>query len=111
MLRSGSNIFELQALEARRFLTTATVDSTNTLQILGTTSADDITINRNSSNKLTVSGVTTVFSIGSAAGQVNKINIQASGGDDTILLTNNVRFPSNNAGIPATIAGNAGNDT
>jgi uncharacterized delta-60 repeat protein len=26
-------------------------------------------------------------------------------------LTNNVRFPSNNAGIPTTIAGNAGNDT
>jgi uncharacterized delta-60 repeat protein len=111
MLRARTNIFELQPLEARRFPTTATVDSTNTLQILGTTSADDITLNRNSSNRLTVSGVTSTFAIGSAAGEVNKINIQASGGDDTILLTNNVRFPSNNAGIPATVAGNAGNDT
>jgi len=109
-MRSRSNIFELQSLEMRRFLTTATVDSTNTLQILGTASAEDITVNKGSTGKLSVSGVTATFSIGSAAGQVSKIFIQAAGGNDTILLTNNIRF-TDNTGIPATIAGNAGNDT
>ncbi|MEO6437099.1 MAG: hypothetical protein ABIP55_15255, partial [Tepidisphaeraceae bacterium] len=110
-LRFDKNIFDLEPLEVRRFLTTASVDAANTLQILGTGSSETITVNRNTSNRLTVTGVGTTFVIGNSAGQVNKIVIQAGGGNDTVLLTNNVRFPSGNAGIPATIAGNAGNDT
>src|SRR5687768_15262580 len=110
-LRFDQNIFELESLEVRRFLTTASVAADNTLSILGTAANDVITVNRNTAGRLTVSGVATQFNIGSGAGQVNKILIQASGGSDTILLTNNVRFPSNNAGIPSTLAGNAGNDT
>src|SRR3712207_2658168 len=99
--RLKGNIFDLQPLEIRRLLTTASVDASNTLQIVGTSSGESITVTRNSSNRLTVTGVATTFAIGSSAGQVNKIFIQAGGGNDTILLTNNVRFPSNNAGIPA----------
>src|SRR5688500_18468311 len=106
-----SNIFELQPLEVRRLLTPASVDASNTLQIIGSGSADSITVNRTSGGRLTVTGVGATFAIGNSAGQVNKIFLQAGGGSDTVLLTNNVRFPSNNAGIPATIAGNAGNDT
>src|SRR5688572_3122877 len=109
--RLRENIFELQALEIRRLLTSASVDASNTLQILGTTSSENITVNRNSSNRLTVSGVGSTFAIGSSAGQVNKIVIQASGGSDTIVITNNVRFPSNNAGIPVSMGGGSGNDT
>ena len=111
LFRLDQNLFELEPLEVRRFLTTASVDGTNTLQILGTSSSETITVNRNSSNRITVTGVASTFAIGSSAGQVNKIFIQAGGGNDTVLLTNNVRFPSNNQGIPATIAGNNGNDT
>jgi uncharacterized delta-60 repeat protein len=107
---SDSNLFELEMLEVRRFLTTASVDGTNTLQVIGTSGADDITVNKNSSGKLSVTGVTATFTIGSAAGQVNKIVIQAGGGNDTVLVTSNVKN-SSGVGIPVTLAGNAGNDT
>ena len=111
--RTGSRIFRLrllERLERRRLLTTAVVDSTNTLQVLGTTSADSITVNKNSSGKLTVTGVTATFSIGSSSGQVNKIFIQASDGNDTVVITSNVKFDTG-GGIPVSIAGNGGNDT
>src|SRR5262245_46697144 len=110
-LRLDSNIFELEPLEIRRLLTTASVDGTNTLQIVGTGGSETITVNRGSNNRITVTGVGTSFAIGSGAGQVNKINVQAGGGNDNVLITNNVRFPANNAGIPTTVAGNTGNDT
>src|SRR5439155_11137968 len=110
MARFKSEIVQLQPLEIRRLLTTAVVDATNTLQILGTSSADSITVNRNSSGKLTVTGVTATFAIGSSSGQVNKIFIQADLGNDTVLITSNVKL-SSGAGIPSTLAGNGGNDS
>ena len=111
-LRFDRNIFELQPLEIRRLLTTAAMGADgHTLEVLGTGGADSITINRNASNRITVTGVVTTFAIGGSVGQVNRILVQGSGGNDTILVTNNVRFPANNAGIPTILAGNAGNDT
>ncbi len=104
-----ANIFELQPLEIRRLLTTASVDASHILQILGTTAADTITVNKNSAGKLTVTGVTATFTIGSGSGQANAINIQASDGNDIVLITSNVKNGS--AGIPVTIAGNNGNDS
>src|SRR5687768_13267956 len=92
------NIFELQPLEVRRFLTTAIPDpATNTLNIGGTSGAESITVNRNTSGRLTVTGVVETFPIGNSAGQINKIVIGAAGGSDTIIISNNVRFPSTNA--------------
>ncbi|MEA2734857.1 MAG: hypothetical protein QOE14_1308, partial [Humisphaera sp.] len=105
------NIFDLQPLEVRRFFTTAVVGLNNTLEILGTASAETITVNRNTAGRITVSGVATQFTVGSGAGQINKILIQAAAGNDTVLLTNNVRVPATGVGIPATIAGNAGHDS
>ena len=90
-------------------LTTASVDSSHILQILGTTGNDTITVNKNSSGKLTVTGVTATFTIGSASGQANAINIQASDGNDVVLITSNVK--NGTTGIPVTIAGNNGNDS
>src|SRR6185369_5428894 len=58
----------------------------------------------------TVTGVTATFSIGSSSGQVNKIFIQAGLGNDTVVITSNVKL-STGAGIPCSIAGNEGNDT
>jgi Ca2+-binding RTX toxin-like protein len=104
------NIFELQPLEIRRLLTTAAIESGNLLHVVGTSSNDTITINKNSSGRITVSGVTATFAIGSSSGQINKILIEASGGNDNVLVTSNVKT-STGAGIPVTIAGNAGNDT
>ena len=57
-----ANIFELQPLEIRRLLTTATVDASHVLQVIGTGSADSITINKNSSGKITVTDVATAMS-------------------------------------------------
>ena len=99
----------MQPLEIRRLLTTASVDSSHILQILGTTGNDTITVNKNSSGKLTVTGVTATFTIGSASGQANAINIQASDGNDVVLITSNVK--NGTTGIPVTIAGNNGNDS
>src|SRR5437762_13358153 len=94
MARAKSQIVHLQPLEVRRLLTTAVVDATNTLQVLGSTSADSITVNRNSNGRLTVTGVTATFAIGSSSGQANKINIAGDLGNDTILISSNVKFDS-----------------
>jgi hypothetical protein len=110
-MQSRLNIFELQPLEVRRFLAVNVTTSGNTLIIVGDNSSEFITVNRNASNKLTVTGWGPTFTIGSADGQINQISLAGQGGSDTILLTNNVRFPSNNAGIPGTISGGNGNDT
>src|SRR5512146_821570 len=93
-----ANIFELQPLEIRRLLTTASVDSNHVLQVLGTSSSESITVNKNSSGRLTVTGVTDTFAIGSSSGQANAINIQAGGGNDTVLVTSNVKNGA--VGIP-----------
>ena len=100
----------LHLLEVRRLLTTAVVDATNTLQIRGTTSAETITVNRTSTGRLTVTGVSETFAIGSSSGQANKINIAADLGNDTVLISSNVKFDSG-VPIPCTLAGGGGNDT
>lgn len=108
---------QMQPLEVRRMLTLAThaVDASNTLQLIGSAGGESITVNKSGSNIVVtdVTGGTTttfVFPVGSSAGQANKINIQAGGGSDAVLVTSNVKL-SNGAGIPVTLAGNAGNDT
>ena len=103
------NIFELQPLEIRRLLTTAFLDGDHRLHILGTNSSESITVNKLSNGRVSVSGVGTTFLPGNSAGQFNNILIEASGGNDTILITSNVRF-SNGAGIPAVIGGGNGHD-
>jgi uncharacterized delta-60 repeat protein len=113
--RARRNIFELQDLEVRRFLTLTThsVDGSNTLQLIGTSSSESVTVNKPSTSLVVTdvtNGVTTTFtfSVGNSAGQVNKINIQMSGGNDTVLITSSVK--NGTAGIPVTVAGNDGND-
>ena len=56
-LRFDQNIFELQPLEVRRFLTTAVVDADNTLQSSAPAGNETITVNRNAANRITVTGV------------------------------------------------------
>src|SRR5438105_3631650 len=99
------SIFELQPMEVRRLLTTASVDASHILQIVGTGSSETIIVNTLSSGQVAVTGVTTRFNPGSGAGQFNQINISAGGGNDTVQITNNVVYNT------ATIAGGTGNDT
>src|SRR5258705_12295606 len=89
------NIFELQPLEIRRLLTTAVPDASHVLQVIGIGGADSITINKNGSGKITVTDVVTTFTIGSGAGQINAILVQAGSGNDTVLVTSNVKDASN----------------
>ncbi|MGB7160843.1 MAG: hypothetical protein WBD40_22460 [Tepidisphaeraceae bacterium] len=102
-LRVG--IFELQELEVRRFLTTASIGSSNTLNILGTGSGETIFVNRLSNGRVSVTGVGSTFVPGSGGGQFNKINISGVGGSDSITISGNVPYNS------ATITGGSGNDT
>src|SRR6478672_12914823 len=83
--RNRRNIFELQDLEVRRFLTLTThaVDGTNTLQLIGTSASESVTVNKPSTSLVVTdvtNGVTTTFTfpVGSGSGQANKINIQMS---------------------------------
>ena len=55
-----SAIFELQPLEIRRFFTSAAL-SGGVLTITGTTSAETITVNKDSSGRISVTGVSTLF--------------------------------------------------
>jgi len=99
-LRDRANIFDLQPLEVRRFFTTAAL-SNGTLTVTGTNSAETITINRNSSARITVTGVTATF----AAGSVARIVVNAQGGSDTITITGAV-----GSNVPSTINAGEGND-
>src|SRR5262249_21352659 len=96
------NIFELQPLEIRRLLTTASIDAGAVLHVIGTGSADTITLNQLSNGRVSITGVTTQFTPGS---QFTTILIEAGGGNDTVLISNNVTYNA------STITGNAGNDT
>jgi uncharacterized delta-60 repeat protein len=104
------SLFELQPLEIRRFLTTASIDSNHILQIAGTGSADSITINGVASGtRATVTGVTSggnlvQFTIGTGSNQFNRINVVAGSGNDTVQINNNFTYSS------STIAGNDGAD-
>ena len=55
-LRLDQNIFELEPLEIRRLLTTAVIDDVDghRLHIIGSGSADSITVNRNNAGRITV---------------------------------------------------------
>src|SRR5690348_4914327 len=97
--------FEIERLEPRQLLTTASVDSNHILQIVGTSSAESIVVNALSNGKIGVSGVTTQFTAGSASGQFTKINIDAGGGNDTLQINGNVPYSG------ATLGGGGGNDT
>jgi uncharacterized delta-60 repeat protein len=95
-----SGIFELQPLEIRRFLTTASL-SGGVLTVSGTSSAETITVNKNSSNRITISGWATTYAIGSVTSMI----INAGAGSDTITITGAV-----GSGIPSTINAGDGND-
>jgi uncharacterized delta-60 repeat protein len=100
-----SRAFDLEFLETRRLLTTASIGASNTLIVLGTSSAETISLTTASGGKVAVSGVVTTFTPGSSAGQFNKISIDAGGGNDTISIATGVVYTN------STIAGGAGNDT
>src|SRR4051812_14940507 len=104
LLRNGS-IFELQPLEIRRFLTTASVDSNHVLNVNGTGGADNILIDTRSDGRITVSGVGSSFAAGSGSGQFNQINVHGNDGADTITIDSSVPYNS------ASIFGGNGNDT
>ena len=96
---------EVQTLEARRLLTTASVSAAHVLNILGTSKDDVILVSRISSGRVSISGVTARFTPGSGAGQFNRINITAGDGNDRVTIAGNVPYTS------ATLSGQGGNDT
>src|SRR5438552_2423516 len=98
-------IFALQSLESRRFLTTASIDASHVLNIVGTQSDDVIVVNRLSNGKVSVSGVATRFRPGTSSGQFNQINITTGAGNDRVTISSNVPYTS------AILSGGAGNDT
>jgi Ca2+-binding RTX toxin-like protein len=96
---------EIQTLEARRLLTTASVNAAHVLNILGTSGDDIILVSRISSGRVSVSGVTARFTPGNGAGEFNRTNITAGDGDDRVTIASNVPYMS------ATLNGEGGNDT
>src|SRR2546423_15662942 len=96
---------EIQRLEARRLLTTASVNAAHVLDIVGTSADDVILVSRISSGRVSISGVAARFTPGSGAGQFNKINISAGAGNDRVTIADNVPYAS------ATLSGEGGNDT
>jgi Ca2+-binding RTX toxin-like protein len=101
----STSIFQLHALESRRMLTTASVDASHLLTIVGTKSADVIVVNRLSNGKVSVSEVATQFRPGSGSGQFNKISITTGNGNDRVTISSNVPY------VSAATSGGAGNDT
>lgn len=99
------SIFQLQPLEPRALLTSAFVDAAHVLKIVGSKGDDAIVVNRLSSGQVSVSGVSTRFKAGTAAGAFTKIDITSGAGNDRITISNNVPYSS------ATLSGGAGNDT
>src|SRR5438874_4447781 len=106
--------FGLEKLEARRMLAvSASVNSSHTLVITGTSGNDSIIVNKISNGKVSVSGVSTQFSPGSSSGKFNKISVNAGNGNDFVQINNNV--PYNSSTISAakgkdTCIGGMGND-
>src|SRR2546430_14859532 len=96
---------EIQKLEARRLLTTASVNAGHVLNIVGTSDADVILVSRISSGRVSISGVAARFTPGSGAGEFNRINIAAGAGNDRVTISSNVPYTS------ATLSGEGGNDT
>jgi len=96
---------ELELLENRRLLTTASVDASHVLNITGTGSSETIFVNKKSNGKVGVTGVAAQFTMGSGSGQFNKISITGGNGNDNISISSNVNYNS------ATLAGGNGNDT
>lgn len=103
--RSVVSIFELEPLEIRQLLTTASVNSSHVLVITGTSNNDTIIVNKLSNGKVSVSGVSTQFSPGSSSGKFNQISVNAGNGNDLVQINNNVPYNS------STISGSNGNDT
>src|SRR5581483_82706 len=91
--------------ECRRLLTTASVDLSHVLNIVGTKLDDAIVVNKLSNGKVSITGVKAQFTPGSAAGQFDKINITTGDGKDLISISGNVPYTA------ATLSGGAGNDT
>src|SRR4051812_32233905 len=91
-----ANIFQLQALELRRYLTAASVDSTHHLIVTGGTGDDTITVSRASGNTdgktIVVSGVNKTFTYGTGSGQYTQIRVDGSTGKDTITLATNIVY-------------------
>src|SRR5690349_1322264 len=97
--------FELQALEFRQLLTSASVDAAHVLRVVGSKGDDVIVVNRLSSGQVSVSGVSTRFRVGTAAGAFTKIDITCGEGNDRVTISSNLPYTS------ATISGGGGNDT
>ena len=97
--RARANIFDLQPLEVRRFLTTASVSS-GLLTINGTAGGETITVNQFNSTSVSVTGVSGSFSRAS----FTRIFVNAGGGNDTILISGNL------GSVQTTISGGNGND-
>src|SRR4051812_50121493 len=77
------NIFELQPLEIRRLLTTATLDTaTQLLTVTGTSNSDTITLSTSSTGRLQCTGINGTFPIGGGSG-VRTISGAGAGGEDT----------------------------
>jgi uncharacterized delta-60 repeat protein len=83
----------------------ASVNSSHVLNITGTSGNDTITVNKLSNGKISVSGVSTQFQLGTSSGKFNKIFVNAGNGNDKITINNNFTYTS------STISGAGGNDT
>ena len=103
--RAVASVFELEQLEIRRFLNSASVSSSHVLTINGTTGNDTITINQLSNGKVSISGISTQYTPGSGSGQFNQIFVNCGNGNDLVQINNNVTYTS------STISGSNGNDT
>src|SRR5438045_1792828 len=101
----STSIIECHALEARRLLTTASVNAAHVLNIVGTSADDVILVSRISSGRVSISGITARFTPGSGAGEFNRINIAGGAGNDRVTISSNVPYTS------ATLSGEGGNDT
>ena len=97
--RARANLFDLQPLEIRRFLTTASISS-GLLTINGTSSGETITVNQFSSTSVSVTGVSGSFT----RANFTRIFVNAGGGNDTILISGNL------GSVETTISGGNGND-
>ena len=99
-----ANIFELQDLEIRRLLASASLGANNTLVILGSGDSETIEVNQLSNGLVAVTGDADRFTPGSGAQQFNKITIDGVGGNDLITIFGGVTYTA------ATIRGGSGND-
>src|SRR4051812_40576061 len=100
------SIFELEPLEIRRFLTTASLNgTTHTLTITGTSGNDTITLSKQANGKVSITGVAAQFTPGGGTNQFNKIVVNAGSGNDKVQIANNFNYSS------ASLNGQGGNDS